>query len=195
MRPATDAAAIGISVSSNNSVETETLPRAAAVTDRAIDVFAAEIDGPRGRGNRDLDPGMPRLKFRHPRDQPMRGEGRNRRKPDLPAVALERLHRGFDALERVADAGEQPFAVFGESSRRPALRTSATPRLFSSSAIRCDSADRVTPNRSAASRRLPRLASSESAVSARAEGCAGLIHSGFRSIGEIISPIGSPGSS
>ena len=73
-------------------------------------------------------------------------------------------------------------------SRRPALRTNATPRLFSSSAIRCDSADRVTPNRSAASVRLPRVASKDSAERARAEGCAELVIAEAM-IGEIISPI------
>src|ERR1700722_21017876 len=55
--------------------------------------------------------------------------------------------------------------------RRPDLRTSATPRRFSSSAIRCDSAERVTPSCSAASVSVPSVANSDSADSARAEGC------------------------
>jgi hypothetical protein len=50
------------------------------------------------------------------------------------------------------------------------LRTSATPRRFSSSAIRCDNADRVTPRYSAASVKVPDVANSDNAVSARAEG-------------------------
>jgi hypothetical protein len=55
---------------------------------------------------------------------------------------------------------------------RPALRTSATPSCLSSSPIRCDSAERVTPSWSAASVSVPSVAKSESAVSARDDGCA-----------------------
>ena len=90
------------------------LPCAAAVADRAVDIFVAEIDWPRRRGDRDLDVGMPGLKFRHPRDQPVRGERPDGREADLAAIALERLHRGFDAFQRIAHAGDQSFAVFGE---------------------------------------------------------------------------------
>jgi uncharacterized damage-inducible protein DinB len=67
------------------------------------------------------------------------------------------------------DSSRSPSSV--NAMRRPILRTSATPRRFSSSAIRCDSAERVTPSCSAASVRVPSVANSDSAAKARDEGC------------------------
>ncbi len=100
------------------------------MADRAVDIFTAEIDRPRGGENRHLDPRMPGLKFRHPRNQPVRGEGCDCREPDLSAVALERLYCVFDALERVAHVGEQPLAVFGEFESAPGLAHQCDPKAL-----------------------------------------------------------------